>query len=105
VNPELMAAAAPKKVALRTTPSANRPATSADAARHIPAPPAPRGLVPPPRYAVSDSSMAGHQYTPVLFPPTAPSTVPSQLSPPKKVVGLIHRYDDEDALTCDDHHH
>lgn len=131
LNPELLAASAPKKLVMRKPTSASPSAPSRsprpgsqpgsrsapDAFRapsgsprrpsrqttaHVPA--------PPPRRAV-DSSMAGHQYAPicmsVLSAAATPIVLPSghvQQIPPK-VVGLMQRYDDgDDCAACDDHH-
>jgi hypothetical protein len=123
LNPELLAASAPKKLVLRKPTSAASPSSGRaprpgqtavaasvsprrsprQVAAHVPAP-------PPPRRAI-DSSMAGHQYAPICMPvlsaAASPIVLPSghvQQIPPK-VIGLMQRYDaGDDCAACDDHH-
>lgn len=121
LNPELLAASAPKKLARKPKAAAGpvqgftRRPTSADA--FIPnrsprqASVTPHVPYPPPRRTV-DTSMAGHQYAPILVPTlgtaaASPIVLPSgQVQQiPSKVVGLMQRYDEgDDCGICDDHH-
>jgi hypothetical protein len=127
LNPELLAASAPKKLVLRkpqAAPSSHNPRQQSGRSRSATIAPAstptvsfgtsPRARAIPTgvRDKSIDTSMSGHQYTPIVVstlgaaaatPIVLPSGRVQQI--PSKVIGLMQRYDDDDdCATCDDHH-
>lgn len=104
LNPELLAAAAPKRLAVRKphqpppTSNPRNKSTTGDPLPHRPI-----------STLAVDSSMAGHHYAPIVVTTIAAATpvvLPSGLTQaiPTKVIGLLQTYDHgEDAASCDDH--
>lgn len=122
LDPQLLAASAPKKIVLKRTPrgtgSDDWHSPNTDAQSLAPRPPSggqqarkgtqafqSRVVSAPHRVAVADSSMAGREFT--VLSASGMSGIGGGNGPtaaPRKVVGLVNCYDGEDAATCDDHH-